>query len=198
MHIKKEEKLLFNSYKELILSWGKTHNLMSKSALQEIDLHIDDSLSVATKIQGKNIIDLGSGAGFPGIPVAIRRKELKFYLVESNNKKSSFLFRTVHELGLTNVEVISERMENFFLKKTDVEIIARAFGDIDRAISTSSYYLDRGALLRLMKTNSQKQKIGKKLSKKYQIISTENIYSELRSQNILITVGSKCNKQEGN
>ena len=120
------------------------------------------------------------------------------YVVESNNKKSSFLFRTVHELGLTNVEVISERMENFFLKKTDVEIIARAFGDIDRAISTSSYYLDRGALLRLMKTNSQKQKIGKKLSKKYQIISTENIYSELRSQNILITVGSKCNKQEGN
>ena len=78
----KEEAELFTKYKELIVSWNRTHNLMSKSGIKEIDLHIQDSLSVQDKLTQNTLLDVGSGAGFPGIPLAIKKPETKVYLVE--------------------------------------------------------------------------------------------------------------------
>ena len=72
------------------MSWNKTHNLVSKNQAQNLEEHITDSLSISPLL-GKNIIDLGSGGGLPGIPLAIINPEKNFFLVDSNTKKGAFL-----------------------------------------------------------------------------------------------------------
>ena len=77
-------------YTELIRSWNKTHNLVSQSQAQNLDQHIEDSLSVFEGV-GQVVVDLGSGGGLPGIPLAIKGPEKQVVLVESSSKKASFL-----------------------------------------------------------------------------------------------------------
>ena len=79
-------------YKELLLKWNKTHNLISKKQAQNIEDHISDSLVISSLLK-ENIVDLGSGGGLPGIPLAITNPNKEFYLIESNTKKSSFLLK---------------------------------------------------------------------------------------------------------
>ena len=84
-----------NQYKKLLLKWNKTHNLVSKSQALNLDDHIDDSLSIS-QFLGNEIVDMGSGGGFPGLPLAIKNPTKKIHLVESNTKKASFLLNTVN------------------------------------------------------------------------------------------------------
>jgi len=173
----------------LIKEWGKTHNLMSRTGIQQAHLHVEDSLSIAKKIKKQIIVDMGSGAGFPGIPLAISLPKKTFYLVESNKKKAAFLLHAINRLDLKNTTVVAERMESFSLQQEGVEIVSRAFGGIDESINSAKYFLDKGSFLKLMRT--EKGEIGEKFKKKYKIISSENIYSELRSRkNVLVTIGA--------
>jgi 16S rRNA (guanine527-N7)-methyltransferase len=160
---------------------------MSAKGIKELDLHIEDALSVSKKIQADSLIDMGSGAGFPGLPLAIKLKNKFFYLVESNQKKASFLINATNTLELENIKVVNERIQDYKPTKNQLEIITRAFGDINTTIKAASKILDRGGLLRMMKTSEED--ITDNLKKKYKIISTENIYSQLRSNNLLVTVG---------
>jgi 16S rRNA (guanine527-N7)-methyltransferase len=185
--VTKKEKDVFEEYKRLIVRWDKTHNLMSAKGIKELDLHIEDALSVSKKIQADSLIDMGSGAGFPGLPLAIKLKNKFFYLVESNQKKASFLINATNTLELENIKVVNERIQDYKPTKNQLEIITRAFGDINTTIKAASKILDRGSLLRMMKTSEED--ITDNLKKKYKIISTENIYSQLRSNNLLVTVG---------
>ena len=183
----KQEKGVFEEYKRLITKWDKTHNLMSVKGIKELDLHIEDALSIAKKIKTDNLIDMGSGAGFPGLPLAIKLKNKFFYLVESNQKKASFLLNTTNSLELENIKVVNERIQDYQPRENQLEIVTRAFGDINTTIKAASKIIDRGGLLRMMKITEEN--ITDNLKKKYKIISTENIYSGLRSNNLLVTVG---------
>ena len=183
----KHEKDVFEEYKRLITKWDKTHNLMSAKGIKELDLHIEDALSISKKIKTDNPIDMGSGAGFPGLPLAIKLKNKFFYLVESNQKKASFLLNTTNSLELENIKVVNERIQDYKPRENQLEIITRAFGDINTTIKAASKIIDRGGLLRMMKITEEN--ITDNLKKKYKIISTENIYSGLRSNNLLVTVG---------
>jgi len=173
----------------LIKEWGKTHNLMSRTGIQQAHLHVEDSLSIVKKIKRQTIVDMGSGAGLPGIPLAISLPKKTFYLVESNKKKAAFLLHAINRLELKNTTVVAERMESFSLQQEGVEIVSRAFGGIDESINSAKSFLDKGSFLKLMRT--EKGEIGEKFKKKYKIISSENIYSELRSRkNVLVTIGA--------
>ena len=183
----KQEKDVFEEYKRLITKWDKTHNLMSAKGIKELDLHIEDALSISKKIKTDNLIDMGSGAGFPGLPLAIKLKNKFFYLVESNQKKASFLLNTTNSLELENIKVVNKRIQDYKPRENQLEIVTRAFGDINTAIKAASKIIDRGGLLRMMKITEEN--ITDNLKKKYKIISTENIYSGLRSNNLLVTVG---------
>jgi len=183
----KHEKDVFEEYKRLITKWDKTHNLMSAKGIKELDLHIEDALSISKKVKTDNLIDMGSGAGFPGLPLAIKLKNKFFYLVESNQKKASFLLNTTNSLELENIKVVNERIQDYKPRENQLEIITRAFGDINTTIKAASKIIDRGGLLRMMKITEEN--ITDNLKKKYKIISTENIYSGLRSNNLLVTVG---------
>ena len=103
-------------YRNLLVEWNNKFNLTT--ILEEKDVylkHYYDSLclSLSTNLNNKNICDFGTGAGFPGIVLAIIYKDSNFTLIESNNKKCNFLNKVKEELNLKNVTIICDRTENY-------------------------------------------------------------------------------------
>ena len=144
-------------YKAHLIAWNKTHNLISKKQALNIESHIADSLIISSSLN-KNIVDLGSGGGFPGIPLAITNPDKEFYLIESNTKKSSFLLHTTSRLGLDNISVINQRIEKVETKTLpeSFDIVCRALGSTEFIISLTTHLLKkRGVKLKLMKTLEQ-------------------------------------------
>ena len=122
---------LIEQYLLLIEKWNRIHNLTAIRKPQDmLILHVMDSLAVVPHLIGSQIIDVGSGAGLPGIPIAMARPDWQVTLVESNQKKAAFLQQVKIELSLNNVEVVARRIEDIPLpKKVDV-IISRAFSEL--------------------------------------------------------------------
>ena len=119
-------------YLDLIEKWGKVYNL---TAVREpeamLNRHLFDSLAVLPHIAGTRVADVGSGAGLPGIPLALARPDWRVVLFESNQKKTIFLQQVCIELGLKNVEVVAERVENFSPKEKFNTVISRAFSSLE-------------------------------------------------------------------
>lgn len=152
-----KEQTKTKKYIELVQLWNKTHNLISKDQANNLKEHIEDSLSVFDEI-GEVLVDLGSGGGLPGIPIAIQGPEKQVILVESNSKKAAFLLNTINKLELKNTSVIHARIEDLdpasFPK--NYEIIARAVGTPEQIIELTKKHLDQpGIKLQLMKTENQ-------------------------------------------
>ncbi|MDP1933830.1 MAG: 16S rRNA (guanine(527)-N(7))-methyltransferase RsmG [Nitrosomonas sp.] len=126
---------LIERYLLLIEKWNKIHNLTAIRNLQDmLYQHVMDSLAVLPHITGPQIIDVGSGAGLPGIPIALARPDWQVLLVESNQKKASFLQQIKIELALQNVAVIGQRIEDIRLDKKVNTIITRAFSGLGEFI----------------------------------------------------------------
>ncbi|SFO10648.1 16S rRNA (guanine527-N7)-methyltransferase [Nitrosospira briensis] len=115
----------------LIQKWNQVHNLTSvRSPETMLVRHLLDSLAVLPYIGGPRIADVGSGAGLPGIPLALARPDWHVALIESNHKKAVFLEQARIELKLKNVEVVAERVESFHPKPEFDIVISRAFSDL--------------------------------------------------------------------
>jgi 16S rRNA (guanine527-N7)-methyltransferase len=118
-------------YLALIRKWNQVHNL---TAVREPEAmlvrHLLDSLAILPHVAGPRIADVGSGAGLPGIPLALARPEWRVTLVETNYKKTAFLQQARIELDLKNVEVMTERVENFHPADGFDVVISRAFSDL--------------------------------------------------------------------
>ena len=181
-------------YKELLLKWNKTHNLVSKSQARNLDEHIEDSLSISGLL-GPEVLDLGSGGGFPGIPLAIKNPTKKFYLVESNAKKSAFLLNTSNQLELKNVKVYNKRIEELLPERfpNNLEIITRAFGSAAKTIKSSEHFLSCvNNSLKLMKTAQQYKE--EKLPEGYKETKQEKILLKGKDKGrILVTIESTKN-----
>lgn len=122
---------LIQQYLLRIEKWNKIHNLTAIRNPQDmLYQHVMDSLAVLPHIQGPSIIDVGSGAGLPGIPLALARPDWQVSLVESNQKKAAFLQQVKIELALQNVTVIAKRIEDMHAEQTVDTIITRAFSDL--------------------------------------------------------------------
>ena len=151
------QKELITKYKLLLAAWNKTHNLVSKNQIHNIEEHIQDSLVIAQHIN-KNVVDLGSGGGLPGLPLAITNPDKRFYLVESSSKKSAFLFNTISRLDLSNTTTINDRLENLEPKDLpeSFDIVCRAVGTTELVVALSDTFLQRpNVQLKLMKTQDQ-------------------------------------------
>lgn len=131
-------------YIALLVKWNATHNLTAvKTPEAMITRHLLDSLSVLPHISGPNIVDVGSGGGFPGIPIALARPEWQITLVESNSKKAAFLKQTVLELNMPNVRVLHQRVEKVNLQEKINTVISRAFSSLSRFAQSSSLLCEK-------------------------------------------------------
>ena len=125
---------LFEQYRNLLLEWNEKFNLTAITDLDEIEeKHFVDSLFLDkyVELENKSLLDVGSGAGFPGIPLAIVHSNLKVNLLESNGKKVSFLKEVVKQLNLKNVEVIQSRAEEFLKRESFDIVTARAVKELN-------------------------------------------------------------------
>ena len=118
-------------YLALIQKWNHVHNLTAvREPKTMLVRHLLDSVAIIPYIMGERIVDVGSGAGLPGIPLALVRPEWHVALVESNHKKAIFLQQARIELSLKNVEVVADRVENFSSAEGFDTVISRAFSDL--------------------------------------------------------------------
>lgn len=140
------------AYLDLLQKWNRSFNL---TAVRERDTmithHLLDSLAIVPYVAGERVLDLGAGAGLPGIPLALALPDLRFVLLDSNRKKTRFLVQAVAELDLGNVEVVAARAEDYRPDTGFDTIAARALGGIPQMIAWSGRLLRPGGRYLFMK-----------------------------------------------
>jgi 16S rRNA (guanine527-N7)-methyltransferase len=114
-------------------------------------VHLLDSLAVIPYLTGTRLLDAGSGAGFPGIPIAVARPDMKTDLLDSNQKKCAFLKQTIAELGLKNARAICERLESWRPAVQFDWIVSRALAEIREVIALTAHLLAPGGVIAAMK-----------------------------------------------
>lgn len=118
-------------YVKLLDKWNKAYNLTSvRDPKEMLSKHILDSLLIAPHLVGKRFIDVGTGPGLPGIPLAIYHSDKQFVLLDSLGKRIRFLKQTIHELGLKNVEIVQSRVEDYQPEEKFDGVISRAFASL--------------------------------------------------------------------
>ena len=116
---------------QLLHKWNKAYNLTSVRDPQEMLVkHILDSIIVSTNLQGDRFIDVGTGPGLPGLPLAIINPTKQFVLLDSLGKRISFIRNAVRELGLTNVEPVLSRVEEYQPEQKFDGVLSRAFASL--------------------------------------------------------------------
>ena len=137
-------------YLALLEKWNRVVNLTAiRDPVDMIAQHLLDSLTLVPHLEGRsNLADVGSGAGLPGIPVALVRPDLRVTLLESNQKKAAFLRQAKLELGLENVEVQAVRAETYKPETLFEAVVSRAFAELDEFVRLSGHLVaPRGVIL---------------------------------------------------
>lgn len=119
------------AYLKLLLKWNQAFNLTAVTDPADVvTTHLLDSLAVSPYLAGNLILDVGTGAGLPGIPLAILHPEKRFILLDSNGKKTRFLFQVKLELDIGNISIENRRVENFRPQEPVDLVITRAFSSL--------------------------------------------------------------------
>lgn len=142
----------FVEYLKLLQRWNKAYNLTAvRDPNEMLTVHLWDSLSVAPYVKGEYLLDVGSGAGLPGIPLAILYPEQHWTLLDTNGKKTRFIQQAVGELRLKNVTVVQTRVESWTPPQLFNGIISRAFASIVDFVQSSGRHLAPNGVLYAMK-----------------------------------------------
>ncbi len=137
---------LLLDYLRLLDRWNARFNLTGDSGPGKmLDRHVLDSLSIAARIAGETVVDAGSGAGLPGIPLAVLFPQKRFVLIDSNGKKTRFLFQAKLDLGLANIDIVHERIENF--PGPADTVVCRALAGLGKSVEKTQHLLADGAML---------------------------------------------------
>lgn len=136
---------------EKLVRWNKTFNLTAiRLAEDMVGQHLMDSLSIAPYLTGTNIVDVGSGAGLPGLPLAIFYPDKNFTLLDSNGKKTRFMTQVVIDLELANVKVVQIRVEEYLEYRFD-HVLCRAFAPLSIIVQKLSHLVGENGNLLAMK-----------------------------------------------
>ena len=129
-------------YLALLEKWNQVYNLTAiRDTGRMVSGHLLDCLSVVPYLTGTRMLDAGSGAGFPGIPIAVARPDIQVALLDSNQKKAAFLRQAVADLQLKNAIVVCERVEAWHAGEKFDFIISRAFAEIAEFIALTKHLL---------------------------------------------------------
>lgn len=162
-------------YLELLQKWNRVFNLTSIDKMPDmIFLHVIDSLVISPFLHGVRILDVGTGAGLPGIPLALTHPEKQFFLLDSNSKKTRFLTQVVHELHISNVEVIHSRVENFHPSGCFDSILSRAFATLKNMLTQTRHLLCRNGQFLAMKGVYPEHEI-QEIIEEYQVLATHRL-----------------------
>lgn len=140
------------AYLRLLAHWNRRFNLTAvRDVEQMLPRHLLDSLSAAPYLRGTRVLDVGTGAGLPGIPLAIVCPQQQFDLLDSNGKKVRFVRQVVHDLGLENVVVHQDRIEAFQPARKFDTLIARALAALPEMITRCAHLMGPDTVLLAMK-----------------------------------------------
>lgn len=139
-------------YLGLFAKWNRAYNLSAVRDPDEmLSKHILDSLSILPHIQGSRIVDVGTGGGLPGIPLALALPEKSFALLDAKGKKTRFLHQVKQELALKNVEIVQSRVEQYLPEKRFDIAVCRAFDSMRGIAGCSSHLISREGKIFAMK-----------------------------------------------
>ena len=145
---------------KLIQKSNKLYNLTSIIQTEEmLSKHILDSLSINYLIKGKNVLDIGSGAGLPGIPLAVINPDINFLLLDSNNKKIIFLNHVKINLNVNNIDLVHARIEDFNNDVRFDTIICRSYASLSKIYLNSKKHLKNRGIIIAMKGKEPYQEL---------------------------------------
>jgi len=185
----------FINYLSELKKWNKAYSLTGLEKDEDIIIkHFLDSLLYLRPIpQGEiRVVDVGSGAGFPGIPLKIMRPEIELYLLEPSKKKSAFLRHVIWLLTLKKIEVIEKRLEEVKVNRelpVSVDVaVTRALFDIKDFIKKASPVVKKGGILIFNKGPKVKEEIAHVRDKRYEIIKIGLPLSDIKRYIVTVTL----------
>lgn len=137
---------------ELLVRWNRAYNLTAvDDPLRAVIVHVLDSLSILPYLKGPRVIDVGTGAGFPGLPLAFARPDLEFVLLDSRGKKIRFVQTVIRAAGADNASAVQARVERYPHPGKFDTLAARAFSSLSELIASGRHLLAPGARILAMK-----------------------------------------------
>ena len=164
------------AYLEMLQRWNKAYNLTAiREPIQMVRLHLLDSLAIHPYIQGvKDIIDVGTGPGLPGIPLAILNPDIHFTLLDSNGKKTRFLFQAINDLSLANAREINHRVEKYQSEQSFDIVISRAFSSISDMLAQCDHLVSDSGCFLAMKGKKPDSELSQ-ITKDYKVVDLSQI-----------------------
>ncbi len=172
-------------YLLLLSRWNKVTNLTAVTDTTEmVGTHLMDSFSVAPLITGKQVIDVGSGAGLPGIPLALLYPDKDFILLDSSGKKTRFMTQAKIELNLENVSVVQARAEDFTGQFDHV--VVRAVADLTRIVELAQHLLNATGTIVAMK-GPETEVLGTEVMQVKEIVELDVPFLDAKRQVVLMS-----------
>ena len=178
--------------------WNRRMNLTAiRERSQQITKHLLDSLSIHSFLRGVRVADIGTGAGFPGLPLALVNPDKQFTLIDSVAKKLRFVDHAVQTMGLNNVTTTHARAESFKAKERFDCIVARAVGPIERLVEYAGHNLVGGGRLLAMKGKLPEDEL-KALPSGWKVAEIHRLsIPDLDEQRHLVEIWRSHDRQEG-
>jgi 16S rRNA (guanine527-N7)-methyltransferase len=171
----------------LMDKWNKAYNLTSvRNANDMVERHIIDSLVVGPYLDGSRFIDVGTGPGLPGLPLAILYPEKHFTLLDSNGKRTRFMFQVALELGIKNVEIIHARVEQYQPKTGYDGVLSRAFASLSDMLTWCAHLPNKDGRFYALKAHLSNQELSE-IPKTFKVIQQHElqIFATDRTRHLL-------------
>ena len=174
----------------ILQKWNKSFNLVSTQDVREmLSRHLLDSLSINSYLRGKYIIDVGSGAGFPGIPLAIFNPGKHFTLIDSNGKKTRFLFQVKLTLDLSSIQIRNCRVEHYQTDRQIDMVVTRAVSGINELVSKVCHFVSKDCRILFMKGMASEEDISS-LPQDFEVVNVDELKIFGRTRHV-IEIGRK-------
>ncbi len=169
--LSEQQQCLLVDFLSLLTKWNQAYNLTAIRDVNEmVSRQLLDSLSIVHLLEGRRILDVGTGPGLPGIPLAVARPECQFTLIDSNGKKTRFVQQAITTLGLKNVVVLQTRVEVYQTTDKFDTITSRAFAALPRIVQLTQHLLAENGQLLAMKGTIPRDEMAELEVSGYQIV----------------------------